>query len=328
MEVEELLRQVDILAYISQYCDLEQRNDGEWWGLSPFKKEKTPSFSVNSEKQRFYDFSTGIGGNLINFVKRYDNCGFMQAVDTIKRFGGISENVSPENAQFETAQIAKRYRHIRSEPKVSSAQILQKDYMERYEWRLDKLQPWIDEGIKPDVMKRFGVMYDSFSDRIVFPIKDYEGNIINVSGRTLDKDYKEKKLRKYTYFMPLGILDTLYGFSDNRQDIVAKKEIILFEGAKSVMLAYGWGIKNTAAILTSHLNPQQFLFLVKLGVRVVFALDKEVDIAQDAQIQKLKHYVSVEYIKDEKNVLSDKMSPADMGQEVFEQLYSERRRLW
>ena len=162
----------------------------------------------------------------------------------------------------------------------------------------------------------------------MFPIKNYSGDIINICGRTLDKDFKEKGLRKYTYFKQFGgQLDTLYGFSDNRQAIMAKKEIIIFEGSKSVMLADSWGINNTCAILTSHLNPQQFLFLVKLGVRVVFALDKEINIKDDKQIQRLRRYVTIEYLHDKNNLLSEKMAPVDNGQEVFERLYRERRRL-
>ena len=70
MEVEEILDQVDILEYISQYCDFEKKG-GEWWSLSPFTEEKTPSFSVNTEKQMFYDFSSGAGGNLIHFIEKY-----------------------------------------------------------------------------------------------------------------------------------------------------------------------------------------------------------------------------------------------------------------
>lgn len=90
-----------------------------------------------------------------------------------------------------------------------------------------------------------------------------------MSGRTVDTQWKEKKLRKYTYFKPLGILDTIYGLAENRDYIALKNEIIIFEGAKSVMLAASWGIYNTAALLTSHVNPYQLKILAKLGCRVV-----------------------------------------------------------
>ena len=88
MEVADILEQVDILEYISQYCDFEEKN-GEWWALSPFKDEKTPSFSVNTEKQKFYDFSSGAGGNLISFVQRYHNCNFIEALNMIKKYANM-----------------------------------------------------------------------------------------------------------------------------------------------------------------------------------------------------------------------------------------------
>lgn len=327
MEVDDILEKVDILEYISQYLDLEEKN-GEWWGLSPFKDENTPSFSVNTEKQRFYDFSSGVGGNLIHFIRRYHDCGFYEAINIMKKFANISDDSEIVINRLESTNIAKKFKRNTTNVKESNPIILPANYMERYEFNENKLQAWINEGIDIDTLKKFDVYYDSFSDRIVFPIKNYSGDIINICGRTLDKDFKEKGLRKYTYFKQFGgQLDTLYGFSDNRQAIMDKKEIIIFEGSKSVMLADSWGINNTCAILTSHLNPQQFLFLVKLGVRVVFALDKEINIKDDKQIQRLRRYVTIEYLHDKNNLLSEKMAPVDNGQEVFERLYIERRRL-
>jgi len=70
MEVSDILEAVDIVEYISQYCDLEEKGE-ELWALSPFKKENTPSFSVNPEKKCWYDFSSGLGGNLLDFVMKY-----------------------------------------------------------------------------------------------------------------------------------------------------------------------------------------------------------------------------------------------------------------
>lgn len=326
MEVRDLIEQIDIVDYISQYVDLEEEN-GEFWGLSPFKDEKTPSFSVRREKQVFYDFSSGAGGNVIAFAQKIHNCNFHKAIEHLKKFANISENTEIKTERLECAKIAKRFRKAEQKRRESTAKPLQYDYMQRYEFNTEKLQAWVDEGISLETMRTFEVAYDAFSDRIVFPIKNYGGEIINVCGRTLDPDFKTKGLRKYTYFFPLGTLDTLYGISDNIEDVLLKKELIIFEGAKSVLLAHTWGIKNTCALCTSHLNPQQFLFLAKLGVRVVFALDKEIDIKEDRQIQRLKRYVTVDYINDKNNLLDEKMAPVDKGVEVFEMLYNERRRL-
>lgn len=325
MEVRDIIEQVDIVEYIKQFCELEEKN-GEWWGLSPFKEEKTPSFSVNSEKRNFYDFSSGVGGNIITFIEKYNKCDFFAALEILKKYAGVSGevNVTP---RLTCTKIAKRFSKRAPKCKEIKYSVLPDNYMERYEDNREKLKVWADEGISYEVMKKFCVRYDTFSDRIVYPVRDYEGNIINVCGRTLDSNYKEKKLPKYIYFKPLGCLDTLYGFSENREFILDKKEIILFEGAKSVMLADGWGVKNTAAVLTSHLNDLQLLFLIKLGVRVVFALDEEVDIRNDENIQKLKRYVRVDWVKNRDHLLSEKMSPVDAGSDIWKNLYERRMKM-
>ena len=326
MELEEVLERADILEYVSQYTDLEEKN-GEWWGLSPFKEENTPSFSVDPEKGLFYDFSSGAGGNVISFIMEREQCNFPRALTILKNYLGVTDDAPVASTRLLSTKIAKQYKHKTAILKPSSASILPANYMERYERNPEKLKVWVNEGISEKSMERFSVRYDGFSNRIVFPIRNYNGDIINISGRTLDPDYKEKKLRKYTYFKELGTLDTLYGFSDNRADIEEKREVIIFEGSKSVMIADTWGVGNTCCLLTSHLNPQQLMFLIKLGVRVVFALDKDVDIKQDKNIEKLKRYVKIEYLYDKDNLLEPKMAPVDAGFEVWNSLYERRRAL-
>lgn len=71
MELSELIESVDILDYISQYTDFTEKN-GEYWALSPLKDENTPSFSVRKETNSFFDFSSGIGGNVLTFIRYYD----------------------------------------------------------------------------------------------------------------------------------------------------------------------------------------------------------------------------------------------------------------
>lgn len=328
MDVSEIIESVDILSYISQFCDLEERQDGEYWGLSPLKEENTPSFSVNVEKQRFYDFSSGKGGNIIDFIKEYHGCDFHKGLQILKEYANIKDDdPSIKHQRLAATSVAKKFRQHQKKEKESKSTVLSDDYMSRYERNIEKLSVWEKEGITRESMERFSVRYDPFSDRIVYPIRNMQGKIINVCGRTLDLNYKANKLRKYTYFKPLGILDTIYGFAENKDEILKKKEIILFEGAKSVMIADGWGIKNTGAILTSHLNPYQFKLLIRLGITVVFALDAEVDIREDVNIKKLLPYTKVEWVRNRRNLLDDKDAPVDKGYEVFKTLYEERGRL-
>lgn len=329
MEPQDVMDAVDIVDYIGQYTELKPIGGGEYKGLSPFNNERTPSFFVNADKQRFYDYSAGggRGGNVAEFVKCIEGCGFMEAIDILRRYAGITDDTAgllPRRLNAES--VAKKYRHATEKP-APVHQILPDDIMDNYVWDEEKLKPWHDEDISWEAMRKFQVRYDPVSNRIMYPIRDMNGRVINVAGRTLVADYKERGLRKYTYIYPLGTLDTLCCYWENRAEIAEKKEIIIFEGAKSVMKCSGWGINNAAAICTSHLNPAQFAILVKLGVSAVFALDAEVDVRQDPNVMKLLPFIPVYEIRNWDKLLDDKDAPVDKGEEVFEVLYRNRVRL-
>lgn len=322
MELSELIESIDILDYISQYTEFTEKN-GEYWALSPFKEENTPSFSVRRETNTFYDFSSGIGGNVLTFVRYYDKCGYKEAIGTLEKYVG-GNGLATRHKRLAAAEVAKRFAPPPKASKQTKPTVLPDDYMERYERRAEKLSVWTQEGISEASLERFQVRYDSFSNRLVYPIRNPDGKIVNVGGRTLDKGWKEKKLRKYTYFMSWGELKTIYGFAENLEYIKEQGEIILFEGCKSVLLTDTWGIHNTGAILTSHLNPNQMKLLINLGCRVVFALDKDVSIRQDHNISRLKQFVNVEYIWDGTGLLDDKDAPVDKGLDVWKKLYEGR----
>lgn len=323
MELSELIDSVDILEYISQYTEFEEKG-GEYWCLSLLQNENTPSFSVRRETNTFYDFSSGKGGNVLNFIKYYNRCSFGEAVEILKKYVGCDGEIKPTK-KFAAVEVAKRYKGRKKQTKVSQTKVLPDDYMLRYEKNPEKLAVWEAEGISKASLERFQVAYDSFSDRLVYPIRNVNGNIVNIGARTLDPNWKQKKLRKYSYlFSWEGGMNTVFGLAENKEEILRKKEIILFEGAKSVMIADSWGIKNCGAVLTSHLSALQLKILAKLGVRVVFALDKEVVIRDDPNIAKLKRYTSVDYIWDRDNLLDEKDSPVDKGVDTFIKLYEGR----
>lgn len=323
MELSDLIESVNIVEYISQFVELEEKG-GEWWGLSCFKEEKTPSFSVRENPPCFFDFSSGKSGNIIHFIRCYNHCGFQEAVEILKKYAGVNGDVQPTK-RFAAVEVAKKYKGRKKQIKNSQVKTLPDDYMLRYEKNPEKLYVWEAEGISKASLERFQVAYDSFSDRLVYPIRNVTGEIVNVGARTLDPDWKQKKLRKYSYLFSWdGGMNTVFGIAENKEDILSKKEIIIFEGAKSVMIAHSWGVRNCGALLTSHLSQFQMKILAKLGVRVVFALDKEVVIRDDPNIAKLKRYVTTEYIWDRDNLLDEKDSPVDRGVDTFMKLYEGR----
>ena len=323
MELSDLIESVNIVEYISQFVELEEKG-GEWWGLSCFKEENTPSFSVRENPPCFFDFSSGKSGNIIHFIRCYNHCSFQEAVEILKKYAGVNGDVRPTK-RFAAVEVAKKYKGRKKQMKNSQVKTLPDDYMLRYEKNSDKLAVWEAEGISKPSLERFQVAYDSFSDRLVYPIRNVAGEIVNVGARTLDPDWKQKKLRKYSYLFSWGGgMNTVFGLAENKAEILRKKEIIIFEGAKSVMIADSWGIRNCGALLTSHLSQFQMKILAKLGVRVVFALDKEVVIRDDPNIAKLKRYVTTEYIWDRDNLLDEKDSPVDKGVDAFMKLYEGR----
>lgn len=324
MELDELIENIDIAEYISQFVDLKERN-GELWGLSPFKNEKTPSFSVRPEEKNFYCFSTGIGGNVFTFVRYYFKCSPSEAIRRLRDYLGDNNSGNIVNRRLTATRVCRLY-ETKDEVEPNH-HVFSNDCMEMYEKNDEALDVWIKEGISPDTLEKFQVKYDMVTNRLVYPIKNLRGEIVNIGGRTLDPSWKEKGYRKYTYFVKWGEkMDVIYGLYDNMDEIMAKREIILFEGCKSVFIANTWGIRNTGAILTSHLSPSQMGILARLGVRVVFALDKDVDIRKDHNIKSLRRYTEVEYLWDKDNLIDEKDAPVDKGKEVFAKLYQQRLR--
>ena len=322
MELSDMIEAVDILEYISQFTEFTEQN-GEYWALSPLKEEKTPSFSVRRETNSFYDFSSGVGGDVLTFIRHYNKCSYQEAIEKLKKYAG-ADGVLTIKRRLASTEAARRYRPPKRRQKNGKQTSLPDDYMSRYEKNAEKLAVWEAEGVSRASLDKFQVCYDRFSDRLVYPIRDPEGRIVNVGGRTLDPIWQAQTLRNYSYFMPWGELKTIYGLSENRSAILEKREIILFEGCKSVLLADTYGVHNTGAILTSHLNPNQMKLLSGLGCRVVFALDKDVPVREDHNIRKLKQFVNVEYIWDSRDLLGEKDSPVDKGRDVWEKLYEGR----
>lgn len=328
MEVDELLEAVDIAEIASMFTDLEEKN-GELWGISPltYPPEKTPSFSVRRETGKFYDFSSGVGGTAITLIQYCNKLSKHEAIEWLKKYIGCNGKDTPPRKKLAATLVCKKFSRQNKPNKQVTSNRLPENCMEKYEKRRDKLAVWEKEGISHESLDRFGVCYDGFSDRLVYPIRDIEGKIVNIGGRILDANFKEKGLRKYTYLRSWnGGMSVVYGLYENINAVKAAREIIIFEGCKSVLLADTWGIHNCGALLTSHLSAEQMKILARLGCRVVFALDKEIDITKDHNISKLKQYVNVEYVCDSSGELKEKDAPVDRGKEVFEKLYENRRR--
>lgn len=315
--MEDLIEKVDIVEYISQYVNLTLKGQ-EYVGLSPFTNEKTPSFFVNPDKHLWYCFSCGEGGTIIQFVRKYHKVSYEQAVKMIASWAHIMlTNEEP------MLKIIRHYK--KKEEELTIREELPSDIMNKF--KDITIQSWIKEGIPREILEKYSVKYDDNACRIVFPVWDIDGKLINVKGRAAHPRWKDFGMAKYIYYYPLGKNDFFWGYHWHLQDVLAKNEIILVEGEKSVMKLEACGINNAVAMATSHLSKAQAQILMKLHTNIVVALDKDKDPKQDKNLMNLARYNNCYIMVDKENLLDEKDAPIDKGIEVFRKLYDQKERL-
>lgn len=319
MDWKDVVESVDIHDYVSQYVDLEEKGN-EYWGLSPFQQENTPSFSIDTDIQGFYDYSSGLYGDVLTFVKAYHKVDFLKALDILMEYAGIEDDGEYCERPSILKELKKFVPKKKNKKERIGRKILPSNCMDEYVNRKGKLETWIKEGMNWDVIDGHQVKYNPFDDSLVFPIFDNDGNIINVCSRTLCG-----RLPKYQPYYKFGGVDFLYWEYQNRANIKNCGEVIVLEGAKSVMVAEAFGYNNCVATLTNHLNEDQLKVLIGLGVEVTFAYDKGVDIMNDKNIRKLAHFSKVNCIKDEWSLLKEKDAPIDYGEKIWNFLYERKR---
>lgn len=315
---------IDLYEYVSKYIDLIPKGK-DMFGSCPLHVDKTPSFSITPEKNKFFCFSCGRGGGIINYLMYYEHMSFDDAVKKAIKLGNIDMNSLCQSQTVAFLRTIKKLKKIKNifEHEILDCSILNKYYHE-------EVTEWEEEGIKKDVLDYFGIMIDKSTNRIVYPVYDINGNLINIKGRTRFKNYKEIGISKYINYYKIGCLDYLQCLDKTKQYIKEKNEIIIFESIKSVMKCFGWGIKNCASAEVHSMTDEQIKLIVRLRVDVVLAYDKDVDYQNPdilRQVNKLKRYTNVYIITDPNNLLGAKDSPADCGKDVFYQLYSNKQRV-
>lgn len=131
----------------------------------------------------------------LDFICAYHHCDFLRGLHILKSYAGIVDNGEESTpSRLLATSVAKRFKSKVKKEKKSKGIILPKDYMNRYEWNVKKFAVWEREGISMESMERFQVRYDPFSDRLVYPIKDIDGNIISVCGERSTRTIKRRRL--------------------------------------------------------------------------------------------------------------------------------------
>ena len=203
---------------------------------------------------------------------------------------------------------------------------------------------WLRDGITPQAMDKFHIGFSLGQNKIIIPHFDIEGRLIGIRGRALDKKeaeaygkYRPLQIGKITYAHPLQF--NLYGIYEHQNGIKMRRQAIIAEAEKSVLLDDGYygDLSNCVACCGSTFNKYHISLLTNiLGANeIIIALDKEYTDWRTEKARKYKERIismckkynnqaNFSYIWDYDNVLEEKDSPFDKGKEIFEHLYKTR----
>jgi DNA primase len=275
----------------------------EWKGLSPFQQEKTPSFTVNDQKQFYHDFSTGKHGNIFDFVMETEGVSFPEAVERLASMAGMPvpaatpdaerheqrrktlHDVMELAAKFFSDTLASRHgakaRGYLADRAISPATQLQFRLGYAPGERFALKEHLGAQGISTDDMVEAGLLvggddipvpYDRFRDRVMFPITDLRGRVIAFGGRALEKDVAAKYLNSpETPLFHKG--DNLYNLATARQAAHDGASLIVVEGYVDVIAMVTSGFAGAVAPLGTALTENQLALLWKMADEPILCFD-------------------------------------------------------
>ena len=326
-ELNEIAEKIDIVDYISQTEELHRTGQYYTTRCCFHKGDDTPSLRVFPDTQSWYCFGCHKGGKIFQWVQLKDGISFGKAVERVANLAGIKLK---QHIKTPAMQFLESYQKQDIQTKKQDIQrtILdwQKDYIDKYSDELP--QEWLDEDMTPEALRHYNIRIDHSANRIVYPVFDANGNFISVKGRTRIKEYKTLKLPKYINYEKIGTIDFFQGYQQAFEEISNKKSVSIFEGVKSCIKCWGWGIKNTMASETSALSDGQLELLIQYGIpeiNIGWDSDKPIrEIISDPKIQMLKRFSRVYVIT---NNIGEKTAPVDGGKDMYLELFKKRRRI-
>jgi DNA primase len=296
---EEIRSRVDIVDIVSQFVPLKRTAGANWKGLCPFHAEKTPSFNVNPSKGIFHCFGCGVGGDVFGFMMRQERLTFPEAMRALARRAGVDLPDEPsgggerEALRRAMAHAAEFY----AETLWSSAGARAREYL-------------AGRGIEIEVARRFGLgyapeswdavlgvmtrhgfsvellesaglvvprpgggHYDRFRGRLLFPIRDPQGQTVAFGGRSLGADQPKYLNSPETPVYSKGHM--LFAMDLAREAIHARGRALLVEGYVDCLMAHQHGFTETVAALGTAFTPAQLRLLRRHASEVITFFDAD-----------------------------------------------------
>ena len=301
--IDDLLNRTDIVEVVGSRIQLKKAGKN-YSARCPFHNEKTPSFSVSPDKQFYYCFGCGAGGNALGFVMDHDNLDFIQAVEDLAKRAGMDvpreEGRSNKPRQPTDSPLyplltaaADYYRQaLKSHPSRQAAVNYLKGRGLTGEIARDfglgfappgwdnlfkhlggdalQVKAMIDAGLLIENAET-GKRYDRFRDRVMFPIRDSRGRIIAFGGRVLGDDKPKYLNSPETPVFHKG--QELYGLFEARKNNRDLDEIMVVEGYMDVIALAQQGLRNAVATLGTATSEEHIKRLFRLVPSILFCFD-------------------------------------------------------
>ena len=298
--LDEIKLRLKVSQVVGKSIQLKKRGK-EFIGLSPFKNEKSPSFTVNDEKEFYHCFSSGEHGNIFDFLMKTKSIGFGEAVRTLATEAGMqpyrfSNFDKKKDLRFQNYKnILKDYSNYfhqqLSQEKNKEAlnyllrRGLNKNTIEEFQlgyvpWKNDFYEELLKKYSEEDINltglyyknEKSGKYVDRFNSRVIFPVNNISGDTIAFGGRII----RESKLAKYinspeTEFYKKGSM--IFNLDKAKDARAETDEVIIVEGYMDVVSVYSAGIKNVIANSGTALTERQIDLIWKFFSNPIICLD-------------------------------------------------------
>lgn len=302
---EQVKAAADIVEVISGSVALK-RKGSKYWGCCPFHGEKTPSFSVDSEKGFFYCFGCHEGGDVFKFVQKSENCDFKEALKILAE----KYNIPVPNNQRTAQEIARE----KKSKEVSNVNALASKFfhacLTQTQYGKSALDYLHNRGITDEIIESFSIgyalnsytgllhnlskrginanllqeaglvlpgkrqgFYDKFRDRVMIPIKNPRGQVVGFGGRVIDKgEPKYLNTGETPWFNKRMIL---FGYDVAAKAIKTEKCAIVVEGYMDAISLHAVGITNVVASMGTAFAIEQAKLLRRTAEKVIFCYDSD-----------------------------------------------------
>ena len=297
--INRVLEEVDIFEVISQYVDLKKRGKN-YFGLSPFRSETKPSFSVAPDKNMWYDFGSGQGGNAVQFLIEYEKISFSEAIRSLAEKHNIE---IIEVGDEQQSNLYDKLYEIHNLANIffinnlsSNKGIKAKSYMQDRSFDdsiLKKLSigfatdSWnqlyneLKDKFDNEVIEKSGLFskskkgyLDRFRNRIIFPFFSPSGKVIGFSGRSLSEreDVKYLNSPETLLFQKSKVF---YGSYQTMPEIRKQNYVLLVEGQTDFLRLYEKGFTNVLATSGTAFSSKHAAALKKYTNRVILTYDSD-----------------------------------------------------